>query len=191
MHELDLILAQKMLGLQQLPQSVIDEYEKRANLICRGGAQLPLTPHAMCDLLRYCNLEGPTALRPAQLTVTEWRRVAKDSRIIYQDERTNEPPRPGKFLLYKTNGCLDVMLDGEVVVKEFAQRHVKLDDHWSDDPWAGVTSGRAVSVLRGKREFDAAFVRVEDAHNLRVRFKGGEQVVSKADVKLLEAAAAA
>lgn len=189
MHDIDFLSVQKQTGIRDVPRAVIEEYERVVNMVSRDSVQLPLGPRAINDILRRCGLEGPTAARPSEFVITDWRNVKPKTRILVRYNGKGEPRR-GIMLQHKSNGCLDVLFDDDAVVREFAQRHCTLDNHYSDDPWASVTKGRMVSVLRGRREFDAKFVAVEDASSLRVAFKGGEKVVPRANVKLTEGAAA-
>lgn len=183
MNNEDFVSFQKQTCLNDAPQSVRDEYEMRAAMLARAGKLKPLGPAVMCDIIRHCGIDCPLEKPAIDQENINWDAVPKQTRIIVMRDPTR--PRRGVFLQSKLNGCLDVMFDGEATVHEFGTRWCTIEELVVNDPWSNVQAKQLVAVTRGARDFEAEFVRVEDTDMLRVKFKSGERVVPRSDVKLV------
>lgn len=116
----DLETLQRLLGVQDIPEKYVQEYEIRKHLHDLRDSG-PLGTVAIIDLLRFCKYEPPPKIKVEQ--EIDWRSVKKGTRVecIVRQEWT-----PGEFLGFGELGVLHVQLDHKDWVTEFPRKLVRI-----------------------------------------------------------------
>lgn len=110
----------RMLGVQEIPSGIEQEYQLWLRFHHRDGSSGPLGHHLCLCLLRHMGLEPPKAVdKPEDV---DWRQVALGTRVVVNDGRST------LYGIYKGKidvGTIGVMLDNSAFVQEVNQRYVR------------------------------------------------------------------
>jgi len=120
----------RMLGIRadEIPASVIAEYELRLRMFHGDGNSGPMGTLGIIDLLRSMKL-GPPARKP-QEAVMDWARVPMDGSVRVEARKHNDGEAKwfaGTYMGQVGAGTLAVRLDGREWVDEFSRRNVRLE----------------------------------------------------------------
>lgn len=122
----DELTIQRQLGVSEIPQEVIDEYEHWIVRHHKGGGSGPLGHYLINALLGKLNCNPAKAGRAQE--VIEWRNLKVGSPVMVTmcSEAGKEDVRRGEFKGVVDFGTLAVLIHGESYVREVAKHRVEI-----------------------------------------------------------------
>ena len=134
LHPHDQMSIVRMLGSEEIPPALIEEYDIRLSMFHRDGGSGPLRAAMLIDLLRSMDLSPPNKVWEPPVHI-DWRALATDGSVRV-DAKFSDEWKHGDFLGLVGSGTMAIKFDDDSTVRECPQHEVRLvepEESFEDD----------------------------------------------------------